>query len=71
MSSYNRYPDEKGTERATNSRVMVPRVPVTTVTPMKRGLKDHTSTSQHKNSVCYNRCPDEKGTESAESCRIH
>ena len=39
MSSYNRYPDEKGTERATNSRVMVPRVPVTTVTPMKRGLK--------------------------------
>ena len=56
---YNRYPDEKGTERGKTTHRGV-----TTVTPMKRGLKDFIFFS-----TClvygYNRYPDEKGTESA------
>ena len=37
---------------------------VTTVTPMKRGLKECIQSAQQSPSVCYNRYPDEKGTES-------
>ena len=76
---YNRYPDEKGTERnvsisgGTNTTTGCV---VTTVTPMKRGLKDNPPEIY----CCYiplpetypidatprgyNRYPDEKGTES-------
>ena len=38
--SYNRYPDEKGTERTYIPNRLTPLFPVTTATPMKRGLKD-------------------------------
>ena len=37
---------------------------VTTVTPMKRGLKDVMSLEARKKMQGYNRYPDEKGTES-------
>ena len=37
--------------------------PVTTVTPMKRGLKANTEPSLFNQSGGYNRYPDEKGTE--------
>ena len=36
---YNRYPDEKGTERIASRATRHRRHQVTTVTPMKRGLK--------------------------------
>ena len=38
-SCYNRYPDEKGTESLLDLPFKQPHI-VTTVTPMKRGLKD-------------------------------
>ena len=38
---YNRYPDEKGTERLHNTCHAASAPFVTTVTPMKRGLKDY------------------------------
>ena len=47
----NRFPDEKGTESTQT---------VTTVSPMKRGLK----ASVRLRLPSYNRFPDEKGTES-------
>ena len=37
--SYNRYPDEKGTERIYCRVICLRRIIVTTATPMKRGLK--------------------------------
>ena len=40
LSSYNRYPDEKGTERINKKDDIKKTLGVTTVTPMKRGLKD-------------------------------
>ena len=42
LHCYNRYPDEKGTEsrRIIRLNSLNPRAEVTTVTPMKRGLKD-------------------------------
>ena len=39
LSCYNRYPDEKGTERFAVAVVLADFTRVTTVTPMKRGLK--------------------------------
>ena len=38
--SYNRYPDEKGTESDISCARCGRKYKVTTVTPMKRGLKD-------------------------------
>ena len=45
MVRYNRYPDEKGTERRLCEPTVDSPVAVTTVTPMKRGLKDRYSLS--------------------------
>ena len=39
---------------------------VTTVTPMKRGLKANAAKRITRFTLCYNRFPDEKGTESHE-----
>ncbi len=39
VSSYNRFPDEKGTERLANTGGAKREKQVTTVSPMKRGLK--------------------------------
>ena len=36
---YNHYPDEKGTERSIPEMISVIQIAVTTITPMKRGLK--------------------------------
>ena len=41
-------------------------LPVTTVTPMKRGLKGRDDTPDGCRNLCYNRYPDEKGTERGE-----
>ena len=62
---YNRYPDEKGTESLLCA-VQICRgiVPVTTVTPMKRGLKGNLINHPFLSFRGYNRYPDEKGTES-------
>ena len=38
---YNRYPDEKGTESSLAGALQRYSPPVTTVTPMKRGLKEN------------------------------
>ena len=38
---------------------------VTTVTPMKRGLKDRNNHHANHVRIRYNRYPDEKGTESS------
>ena len=38
--SYNHYPDEKGTERRLRKNTDSRHAPVTTTTPMKRGLKE-------------------------------
>ena len=63
IDSYNRYPDEKGTERLRMGTVMeIDRV--TTVSPMKRGLKVSTVWMIIGDGSSYNRFPDEKGTES-------
>ena len=60
---YNRYPDEKGTERPLQMTAhTISSIPVTTVTPMKRGLKV-TKGEQGGDFDSYNRDPDEKGTE--------
>ena len=40
QSCYNRFPDEKGTERPHKAPGNITGVGVTTVSPMKRGLKD-------------------------------
>ena len=40
IDGYNRYPDEKGTERSIVEQHFKDEADVTTVTPMKRGLKD-------------------------------
>ncbi len=40
ISGYNRFPDEKGTERRTKFLITGSCSIVTTVSPMKRGLKD-------------------------------
>ena len=65
--SYNRCPDEKGTESSLNCRSRV-RAHVTTVTPMKRGLKGSENVAvsflRDWRRQGYNRYPDEKGTES-------
>ena len=64
MVGYNRYPDEKGTERKLRHHLDFAPCPVTTATPMKRGLKgDFECLAQFFNNS-YNRYPDEKGTES-------
>ena len=47
-NSYNRYPDEKGTERTMSTLFAFCLESVTTVTPMKRGLK----VDNHLNAVC-------------------
>ena len=60
---YNRYPDEKGTERASKHRPKA-LLMVTTVTPMKRGLKVSGHQLIYRGRRRYNRYPDEKGTES-------
>ena len=66
--SYNRYPDEKGTEShgrwsiTDTNRPAITRT-VTTVTPMKRGLKDLKEYVTAWRLCRYNRYPDEKGTE--------
>ena len=62
--SYNRYPDEKGTESPDPLSYPPPLHAVTTVTPMKRGLKEPPTTPTPRPTTCYNRFPDEKGTES-------
>ena len=36
---YNRFPDEKGTESTSSTPALTAPLEVTTVTPMKRGLK--------------------------------
>ena len=36
---------------------------VTTIAPMKRGLKDFKNIGEGSPAWCYNHCPDEKGTE--------
>ena len=64
IASYNRYPDEKGTESSTVSLSTCSLIGVTTVTPMKRGLKDPTERQGEPILMSYNRYPDEKGTES-------
>ena len=64
LKGYNRYPDEKGTERLTVIPHEADRPEVTTVTPMKRGLKVLPTTMIRRSYACYNRYPDEKGTES-------
>ena len=62
--SYNRYPDEKGTESRRTDKARWQPVGVTTVTPMKRGLKVLLGWGWLALlSGCYNRYPDEKGTE--------
>ena len=63
QESYNRYPDEKGTESCRTESWHVHLSRVTTVTPMKRGLKVRRDRTRHGVVVCYNRYPDEKGTE--------
>ncbi len=61
--SYNRFPDEKGTEsEAERSIAWGGRV--ATVSPMKRGLKVRAHTHILHRPARYNRFPDEKGTES-------
>ena len=61
---YNRYPDEKGTERELLRWEQFFETGVTTVTPMKRGLKVVMNQQLFQAvEVCYNRYPDEKGTE--------
>ena len=62
--SYNRFPDEKGTESHLQNIFLPRNISVTTVTPMKRGLKEHLTYLKEPMDVGYNRCPDEKGTES-------
>ena len=66
---YNRYPDEKGTESRRSDRARLWACQVTTVTPMKRGLKA-SSIIASISKRCYNRYPDEKGTESFGSANI-
>ena len=61
--SYNRYPDEKGTERRFTNFTRVASRGVTTVTPMKRGLKALNKSNMLNIMTSYNRYPDEKGTE--------
>ena len=61
---YNRYPDEKGTERLWFFLRLARFSLVTTVTPMKRGLKESQGLTGRWWDACYNRYPDEKGTES-------
>ena len=67
FDSYNRYPDEKGTERRTTVTPNFDDITangVTTVTPMKRGLKGKETKGSAPWLCRYNRYPDEKGTES-------
>ena len=63
--SYNRFPDEKGTERSMEAEEKEFQETVTTVSPMKRGLKDGGGVHRITVCGCYNRFPDEKGTESS------
>ena len=64
LDSYNRYPDEKGTE-SHNAESRISKLPphVTTVSPMKRGLKVIEGKHAPDDLMSYNRYPDEKGTE--------
>ena len=60
---YNRFPDEKGTESfRVDAALWRCYQPVTTVTPMKRGLKASLGYNASLD-ASYNRFPDEKGTE--------
>ena len=63
---YNRFPDEKGTERPVKTSMnRHAHRDVTTVSPMKRGLKAPSQREvMDRERRCYNRFPDEKGTES-------
>ena len=61
--SYNRYPDEKGTESYRLFDKGCYLFYVTTVTPMKRGLKVESADNLLDFDGGYNRYPDEKGTE--------
>ena len=63
MQGYNRYPDEKGTESIIHATLLSFVREVTTVTPMKRGLKGLILRDADDSVLCYNRYPDEKGTE--------
>ena len=64
---YNRFPDEKGTERRETDKFTGFFVCVTTVSPMKRGLKEQHWADITRTGRRYNRFPDEKGTESPRS----
>ena len=63
-TGYNHCPDEKGTESQTAADSIVCWLVVTTIAPMKRGLKDTVDSGLFCLGNCYNHCPDEKGTES-------
>ena len=62
LQCYNPCPDEKGTESHAQAHA-TRHQPVTTLAPMKRGLKDHCHDNLYNFARCYNPCPDEKGTE--------
>ena len=64
---YNRFPDEKGTESEPARSVQENQEPVTTVSPMKRGLKVADDSDTNSLLLSYNRFPDEKGTESIQT----
>ena len=61
---YNHCPDEKGTESLNISTAKLSRYCVTTIAPMKRGLKVPINIIIIAYIRRYNHCPDEKGTES-------
>ena len=63
-ASYNLFPDEKGTESFIQTTIRTGRINVTTVSPMKRGLKEWYKETGEIIDGSYNRFPDEKGTES-------
>ena len=70
--SYNRYPDEKGTESLVpdaENPLLPTSSRVTTVTPMKRGLKVIRTRLAYRMHWGYNRYPDEKGTERERTVR--
>ena len=64
IPGYNRFPDEKGTERPLKRALTCLPYQVTIVSPMKRGLKAIANNHPRCSFASYNRFPDEKGTES-------
>ena len=61
QAGYNHCPDEKGTERIQLLQMQIEIFIVTTIAPMKRGLKVKTEEASERGGVGYNHFPDEKG----------